>query len=145
GRYWVVQEIHQVRAVSDVAVVRQDWDRIAPGLAGHAIARQWWPEDGSKLDFVGALSAEPVGQASALRRWGRATLLLEQQNGHIDAAFVQRLFADHYDGTHYEVDPLAPAGPEPLCQHGGSPGRAATAASLVADLDADPGRPALAW
>jgi hypothetical protein len=34
----------------------QDWNRISPGLGQHAISQGWWPGDGSKLDFVGALS-----------------------------------------------------------------------------------------
>src|SRR5262249_41883317 len=52
GDAWTLQEIEQVRAAGDVAVIRQDWNRIAPGLAGRAIERGWWPEDGSKLDFA---------------------------------------------------------------------------------------------
>src|SRR5262249_16931310 len=60
GAAWAAQEIHAVRAVSDVGVIRQDWSRIAHGLAGHAIDQGWWPADGSKLDFAGTLSAEPT-------------------------------------------------------------------------------------
>jgi dipeptidase len=143
GDAWAVQEIHQVRAASDVAVIRQDWDHIAPGLAGRAIERLWWPEDGSKLDFVGALCDEPTGRASALRRWGRATLLLEQQNGHIDAAFLRRLLSDHYEGTRYEVDPLdAHAAVTPLCQHAAG---GATAVSFVTALTADAGQVPVVW
>src|SRR5262249_2572353 len=117
GKHWVCQEVQQVRAVSNVSVVRQDWDRISHGLASHAIGQGWWPGDGSKLDFACALSESPTGHASGLRRWGRATLLLEQQNGHIDAAFLRRLLSDHYEGMHDEIDPLSDrTGPTPLCQ-----------------------------
>jgi secernin len=143
---WAVQELAQVRAQSDVAVIRQDWDRLAPGLAGRAIARGWWPEDGSKLDFAGSLSAEPKGRASALRRWGRATLLLEQQNGHIDVPFLRRLLADHYDGTPHEVDPLDAFGRvTPLCRHATGGARSATVASFVAALAPDPGQVPIVW
>jgi dipeptidase len=168
GPGWAMQAIHQVRAVSDVAVIRQDWDRLAPGLGARAISSGWWPEDGSKLDFAGALSDNPTGRASALRRWGRATLLLEEQNGRVTPEFVRRLLADHYEGTRHEVDPLAPveaagpvalatrrplgapdrpsAGPvTPLCQHGGEAGRLGTAASLVACLAADPDHSPVIW
>lgn len=135
GKYWVYQEIEQVRAVSNLCTIRQDWDRISPGLGSLAIEHGWWPGDGSKLDFADALAASPVGEASALRRWGRATLLLEQQNGHIDAEFVRRVLGDHYEGTHFEIDPLAALnGPAPLCQHGNSPGAIATAGSMIACL-----------
>jgi dipeptidase len=134
ARFWVYQEIQQVRAVSNLCTIRQDWDSISPGLGAHAIDRGWWPGDGSKLDFAEALGANPVGSASALRRWGRATLLLEQQNGHIDAEFLRRILGDHYEGTHFEVDPLANLqGPTPLCQH--APAACPTASSMIAALD----------
>lgn len=145
GRHWVCQEIAQVRAMSDVSGVRQDWNRISRGLAAHAIEQGWWPGDGSKLDFAGALSEEPVGQDSALRRWGRATLMLQQQAGHIDTAFLRRLLGDHYESMQSEVDPFATVpGPVPLCQHGTGRGWY-TAASLVAALSADPDRLTPAW
>src|SRR5262249_41870842 len=60
GCHWVYQEVLEVRAVSNVSTVRQDWDRISSGLADYAIGRGWWPGDGSKLDFAGALSEDPV-------------------------------------------------------------------------------------
>ncbi|HYV34513.1 MAG TPA: carcinine hydrolase/isopenicillin-N N-acyltransferase family protein, partial [Gemmataceae bacterium] len=143
---WAAQEIHEVRAVSDVAVIRQDWYRLAPGLAGRAIAEGWWAEDGSKLDFIGALSEAPVGKASALRRWGRATLLLEQQNGHLDAPFIRQLLADHYDGTHFEADPLdGPSLITPLCQHAVHGAIPATAASTVAQLPSTATLPVIVW
>src|SRR5262249_2900183 len=81
GNHWVCQEIGGIRAASNVRVVRQDWNRISSGLADHVIAQGLWPADGSKLDFAGALGASPAVRAPELRRWGRATLLLEQQNG----------------------------------------------------------------
>jgi hypothetical protein len=146
GDAWALQEIAQVRAAGDVAVVRQDWDRLAPGLASRAIASGWWPEDGSKLDFSGSLSDDPAGRASALRRWGRATLLLEQQNGHIDVAFLRRLLSDHYEGTRYEVDPLDAFGRvTPLCQHATGGARTGTAASFVAALSGGPAQVPVVW
>jgi secernin len=146
GRAWVVQEIYEVRAASDVAIIRQDWTRIAPGLAADVIERGWHEADGSKLDFAGSLSISPVGQASALRRWGRATFLLEQESSRIDTAFVRRLLGDHYEGTHFEADPIRGTGePVPLCRHAGSRDRLMTTTSLVAELPAEPGALALAW
>jgi hypothetical protein len=132
--------------VSNVSIIRQDWDWISHGLAAHAIAEGLWPADGSKLDFAGSLSQNPTGQSSGLRRWGRATYLLEQQNGHIDTAFFRHLLCDHYEGTHFEVDPLqASAGPVPICQHGNSPGGVCTAASFVTQFSADPGHLPVFW
>lgn len=146
GHHWVCQEIQEVRAASNVCLIRQDWDHISTGLGGHAIAQGWWPADGSKLDFAGTLSADPTGQASGLRRWGRATLLLEQQNGHIDVPFLRRLLSDHYEGTHFEVDPHADLpGPVPLCRHGQGPGKLTTAASAIVQLSANPARLPVIW
>src|SRR5262249_18038354 len=78
GSHWVLQEIGQVRAASSVSTIHQDWVRISRGLSGQVIGRGWWAADGSKLDF-GAVAPDAVGRDSALRRWGRATYLLEQQ------------------------------------------------------------------
>ncbi len=135
GRHWVYQEISEVRAAGNACIIRQDWDRISPGLSDYVSSQGWWKCDGSKLDFAGAVTENPMGHASGLRRWGRATLLLEQQNGHVDSSFVRRVLSDHYEGTSFEVDPLASVqGPVPLCRHGMGSNSLATATSMVAQI-----------
>jgi dipeptidase len=132
GAHWAWAEVRELRAVSDVGLIRQDWQRLSPGLAEEVFCGQLWPDDGDKLDFGGCLGLEPMGRESALRRWGRAALLLEQQNGHIDAGFLRRLLADHYEGTSYEIDPQdASAGPRSLCRHAGGDGTFTVASCLV--------------
>src|SRR5207245_4229056 len=37
GHYWVYQEVKEVRAVCNVRIIRQDWDRISQGLTSYAI------------------------------------------------------------------------------------------------------------
>lgn len=146
GHHWVCQEILHVRAVSDVSLVRQDWNRISRGLASRAIDSDWWPADGSKLDFAGALAEAAVGQLPILRRWSRAIFLLEQQAGHIDGPFLRRLLSDHYETLPIEVDPFQQKhGLAPLCQHGTGAGSGRTAGSLMVALAADPGRLVPAW
>jgi secernin len=136
GSSWAWLECRDLRAVSDISLIRQDWQRLAPGLAEHTIAEGWWPDDGSKLDF-GCINDEPLGSASALRRWGRASLLLEQQHGHIDLAFLRRLLSDHYEGTKFEVDPLEPTdGPRSICRHMMPGEDTGTTASFLATLPA---------
>jgi hypothetical protein len=138
--------VRALRAVSDVSVIRQDWSRIAPGLAGHAIQQGWWPDDGTKLDFAGALGTAPKGLDSGLRRWGRATLLLEEQNNRLDVPLFRRVLSDHYEETRDEADPLELSdGPLPLCRHGGAGGASATAGSFIAQLPADPKRLPILW
>jgi len=135
GSTWAAQEIAQVRAASDVAVLRQDWSSLAAGLADNAIAEGWWSPDGSKFDFAGVLSECPTGKASALRRWGRMTVLAEQQNGHIDTGFLRRLLADHYEGTHFEADPLeGPPRVTPVCHHPLHGAREGSAAGVLAQI-----------
>jgi hypothetical protein len=90
GRHWAYQEVRQVRALSTVRVIRQDWDRISHGLAQQAIQEGHWPADGSKLDVSAALGLEWAFRADGLRRWGRATLFLEQHNGRLDRALLRR-------------------------------------------------------
>jgi dipeptidase len=144
GRHWAMQEVRSVRALTDVATIRQDWDGIARGLASEAIKNGWWADDGSKLDFAAALAPDGI-PGSALRRWGRATLLLEEQHGHLDAAFLRRVLGDHYEGCDDEADPLEPGeGPAPLCMHGQTAWQPATVAGLVAHLPSD-GRPPIVW
>jgi secernin len=112
GRYWAILECRQVRAVTDVALIRQDWQRLSPGLSSLAIENGWWDGDGSKLDFAGCLDAHGPTHAAARRRWGRATLALEQQNGAIEGSFLRRMLLDHHDTsdsarTHRPPAPLA--------------------------------------
>jgi secernin len=125
--YWAVQEIHEVRAQSDVCQLRQDWDRISPGLADLAISRGWWPDDGSKLDFAGALVGEDGLAGAGLRRWGRATVVLEQHNGQLDASMVRRLLADLGESARGGSEVVEPA------------------ASLIARLTSENDRTPLAW
>jgi secernin len=144
GPFWVCQHVEEVRALGAVCTIRQDWDRIARGLSEHAIAQGWSLEDGNKLDFAGAVSPPLSEQSAALHRWGRATSLLGQQNRHIDLAFVRRILGNHdAEESPGEEEPGRSA--LSLCQHSAGPDETATAASLVVQLQADPGRLLCAW
>lgn len=137
GSHWAIQEVAAVRALNEVCQLRQDWDRISPGLGDLAIGRGWWREDGSKLDFEGAVGIAGADRPASVRRWGRATLLLEQQHGHVDLAFLRRLLSDHFEGCEDEIDPWCPRSEAAsLCQHGAEGRGPATATSLLACLDA---------
>lgn len=147
GHHWVYQEVQEVRAVSNVRVIRQDWDRISQGLAAYAIAQGWWPDDGSKLDFAGALREDPGAHGSALRRWGRATLRLMEQSGHIDTAFVRQLLGELVEESLAGSETAARAEggvtgyrtrPERATQAGAPSG-------FVVSLSSQPGRLATTW
>jgi dipeptidase len=135
GPFWAEQVIGAVRAAGDVCHLHQDWDRICRGLSDQAIARGWWPADGCKLDFAGALGSGHGEVAAGLRRWGRATLLLEEQSGQIDSPFLRRLLADHGQGPR----DLS------LCRHAAGPHDAGTAASLIVVTGAAGSLPVAWW
>src|SRR5262249_9988073 len=126
GRWWVYQEVQELRAQTDVCTVRQDWDRISPGLSGHVIGNGWWPDDGSKVDFAGVVCPDLAARRESLQRWGRSTAHLAQQNGHIDVAFVRHLLGGGLD----EEAERPPAEPS---------------AGLVAGLSADASRLRGVW
>jgi dipeptidase len=152
GPYWASQHVGEVRAVSDVCHLRQDWDHLSHGLADWAIARGWWPADGSKLDFAGVVAEEDEANAAALRRWGRATLLLEQCNGQIDLRAVRQVLSDHFD----EDLAVAPSkllrakehegqtSVQTLCQHAIAPFVSRTTASLITQVGPRQALP-IAW
>lgn len=133
GRFWALQECQEARAAADVALIRQDWRGLAPGLADHAIKQAWWPDDGSKLDFAGRLAAQRSAQPFALKRWGQATLLLEQQNGHLDVEGARRLLIEHFEDTIVKDRPNA------------SQPAARLEASFVVPLSSDPSQVGVAW
>src|SRR5205085_12093166 len=84
-----------------------------------AIAQGWWPQDGCKLDFAGALGRPGPDHARVMRRWGHATLALEQASGQVDVPLLRRLLCDQADLVH-------PPSGEPALER--------TAASLVVRL-----------
>jgi len=96
GHYWALLECGHSRVVTGAAMIRQDWRRLAPGLASHVIDNGWWQDDGSKIDFVRILGENTESSKNAQKRWGRATLTLSQQNGAIDLHFLRHMLADHY-------------------------------------------------
>jgi len=99
GRYWALLECGHSRAVTDVAMIRQDWRRLAPGLADSIIEKGWWQDDGSKIDFVRSVGETSERSRNAQKRWGRASLALSQQQGAIDPHFLRRMLADHYSSN----------------------------------------------
>jgi hypothetical protein len=96
GRHWALLECAHTRVVTDAAMIRQDWRRLAPGLFDFVLERSWWPDDGSKIDFVRCLAEGNEQSGAAQKRWGRASLALAQQQGAIDLHFLRHMLGDHY-------------------------------------------------
>ena len=129
GRCWALLECSHTRAVADVGLIRQDWQRLSPGLAEQAMQHGWWTDDGTKIDFAGILGQPDAAVAWPLKRWSKATLALAQHQGAMDDYLLRRLLADHHE-TCIRRHKLAPRATRHL-------------ASLVARLDS-PGAP-LVW
>lgn len=133
GAFWALSECQHMRAVSDAALIRQDWLRLAPGLAEHVFEQGWWGDDGTKLDFAGCLSERGASPPAGLRRWGKATLLLAQHNGALDVVRLRRILPEHFRAC------MAPTGAAP--SRPGVP-REQLLSTWLADLGAGP---AIAW
>lgn len=97
GSSWALMDCPQTRAVADVGLIRQDWQRLSPGLAERVIQNGWWRDDGTKVDFAGCLGSADADHTWGLKRWSKATVNLAQQHGALDAYLLRRLLADHYD------------------------------------------------
>ncbi len=130
GRHWALATVGTVRAVSDACFLRQDWDRISPGLSALAIHRGWWPEDGCKLDFARAIGRPDTDPTTAMRRWGLATIQLEQHSGSIDVALLRGLLR---------------AQSEAVCPLDGPPRDVETATSFIVRLGKERESLPLAW
>ncbi len=97
GSHWAMIECARSRAVTEVGMIRQDWRRLSPGLADWAIEQSLWTDDGSKIDFLGAVGLNTPAQALARRRWGRASIALTQQDGAIDPVVLRRMLGEHHE------------------------------------------------
>jgi hypothetical protein len=129
GRHWALQAVTAVRAVTGACHLRRDWDRISRGLADLAIERGWWPQDGNKVDFAGAVGVAGPGHAEALYRWAQVTTVLEDRAGKWGAAGLRAALAGEGALT----------GPPRATSPGSLPTR------LIAHLPAGPGHAAVAW
>src|SRR5262249_45199692 len=125
--------------------IRQDWDRISPALSDFVIGTGAWPRDGSKIDFVDAIGDAPEQHPRALKRWGRAMVLLEEQNGHIDSGVVRRLLRDHGEGSEGAWVPSIEQASSGACRHAGMLAGSSTQASFMVCLsESSPALP-IAW
>ncbi len=128
GKYWALIQCHQMRALADCALIRQDWERLSRGLAEHILAQNWWPDDGSKLDFIGSLGDPALASPLALKRWSRATLALAGQEGALDGLVLRQLLAEHCE-QFQQLSGVAPT----LCS------------SIILELSADAEHPLMFW
>lgn len=97
GAHWALLQCQPSRAVCDVALIRQDWQRLSRDLARYVHENGLWPSDGTKLDVHACLADPRQDLPTALKRWSRATLAMAQQEGAIDAYCLRRMLLEHFD------------------------------------------------
>lgn len=144
GRWWVVEQVSDLRALSNALSIGDRPDRISPALAAQARAEGWTDADG-RFDFAGRLLDEDRDAISRGRlRCARGRTLLERQRGHLGALGMMAILRDH--GEAMEGDrawhPAHTVG-RSICMHAAEgPRRSQSVGSLVSDLR--PGR-AVHW
>jgi dipeptidase len=143
GRQWAARRCGATDSISNHVSIGADWDRL-----GHAViasARERGLEASEPFDFARAYrDTSIVPRVLSEGRLRRSRALLERARGAHTVETVQSILRDH-DAT----GPRFVAGAAPdeerfytLCMHQG-PSR--TAASLVAELEREPGASRVAW
>jgi len=140
GRWWAVERIQGVRALSNALSIGRQPTAMSATLSAHAAAEGWTDADG-RFDFAEQL-IDPVRDAAGFGRGrcARATALLSPKAGRIGLADLQAVLRDH--GAEADGDPdWSPSKTlhRSICMHAG-PGarRSQSVASMASDLT--PGR-----
>ncbi len=143
GRLWATRRCATVDSISNHITIGADWQRLSPAATATAAARGLPVAE--PFDFAGAFrDTEIVPRALSEGRLRRSRALLAEGRGAHTVATLQAILRDH-DRTGPRFVPGAAPDEEQfytLCMHQG-PSR--TAASLVAELDASPHEPRVAW
>ena len=140
GRWWIVERVADVRALSNALSVGRAPAAMSSGLQAHAHAAGWL-DDAGTFDFAERL-IDPQRDAGTFGRGrcARATSLLTPNAGRIGLAEIQTVLRDH--GAEADDDPDWTPLKTPfrsICMHATSgPRRSQTVASMTSDLT--PGR-----
>jgi len=140
GRWWAVERVESVRALSNAYSIGHSPLAMSAGLRDHARAQRWLDADG-RFDLAERM-IDPARDASSFGRGrcARATGLLAPKAGRIILADLTATLRDH--GAEAERDPTwtpSRTVARSLCMHAG-PGlrRSQSVASMASDLT--PGR-----
>ena len=141
GRYWAVEQVHEMRTISNGLTIGRDWQRAAPGTAEHAVARGWAGSE-AEVDLARCYSDRFYTALDGCRpRRQRSTALLAAHRGEITVETMMAALRDH--GAQAAEDPAWHPGRgllmDTLCVHAGfGPTRPAqSAAAMVVHLAPD--------
>ena len=136
GRWWAVEKVADLRALSNAYSIGRSADRVSDDLGAHAAAQGWTDAQG-RFDFAGRL-LDPARDAASFGRGrcARGTALLDQARGRLTPAHMMAILRDH--GEVAEHDPeWTPAATmrRTICMHAAQgPRRSQSVGSMVSDL-----------
>ena len=97
NRYWIVEQVRDVRSISNGLTIGNEWDDASPDLVDHAISRGWCKSRGDfhfancyREPFYTFFSASRPRHACTSRR-------LEEEAGHITPQVMASILRDHGD------------------------------------------------
>ena len=132
GRWWALQRVASVRALSNAYSVGTDYDRVSSGFADHARAAGWMDPSG-RFDVAAQLIDEVRDRASFGRgRCARGQGLLEQDAGRLTPSAMAAILRDHGDAAGWS--PAETVG-RTICMHAAEgPRRSQSVASMVSEI-----------
>ena len=136
GRWWAVERVSRMRAISNALSIDARPDRVSAALGAHA-AREGWTDADGQFDFAPRLIDKPRDAASFSRgRCARATTLLERAAGALSPARMMAILRDHGEEAEGNPDwrPADTVG-RTLCMHAAEGvRRSQTTGSMVSEL-----------
>ncbi len=143
GRRWAARRVHEVDSISNQVTIAADWQRLSRDAIAHA--RDLPGEVREPFDFEAAYrDATTITPALAAGRLRCSRSLLAAGRGDHDPFSMRRLLRDH-DGHGERFRPVESHEDEQfytLCMH---QGLSRTTAAMLAELEAVPTGPRLAW
>ena len=136
GRWWAVEKVADLRALSNAFSIGRGAERVSADLGVHAAAQGWTDAQG-RFDFAERL-LDPVRDAASFGRGrcARGTALLEQSRGGLTPAHMMAILRDHGEEAEHEPawTPAATAR-RTLCMHAAQgPRRSQSVGSMMSDL-----------
>jgi len=102
--WWIVEDVKNVRSISNGISVRGKGDLRKDGIIQHAIDNEYCRSE-DDFDFAVNFSDTPIPDTpSSYTRWGKSTTLLNEYKGEISPNLMMKFLRDHQAG---------------ICMHGG--------------------------
>nr|MDO8076196.1 C69 family dipeptidase [Candidatus Freyarchaeota archaeon] len=131
-RYWVAENVKDVRSISNGYTIGSEWDLASPNLVEHAIEMGWCE---SKKDFNFAECYGDPGMREivhCVERVSRTTKLLREKKGEITVEDMMSILRDHEGRGVREWNPDKQV--NTVCMHAGPEVVSQSSASYVGHL-----------